>query len=111
MVYAGVAGLVGSMLDSFLGAHMQYSGFDSSIGKVFSSPSSCLGWPGGCGHGRLTAALRDTFEVGNRLHGAAGFQRYYCFYFRVSERKGTKPNRDSDIDFEWERNAEEWSQV
>lgn len=29
VVYGGVAGLVGSMLDSFLGAHMQYSGTDS----------------------------------------------------------------------------------
>lgn len=26
VVYGGVAGLLGSMLDSFLGAHMQYSG-------------------------------------------------------------------------------------
>lgn len=26
VVYGGVAGLVGSLLDSFLGAHMQYSG-------------------------------------------------------------------------------------
>ncbi|XP_041637187.1 transmembrane protein 19 [Cheilinus undulatus] len=34
VMYGGVAGLLGSMLDSFLGAHMQYSGFDSSIGKV-----------------------------------------------------------------------------
>ncbi|XP_035473327.1 transmembrane protein 19 [Scophthalmus maximus] len=40
MVYGGVAGLVGSMLDSFLGAHMQYSGFDSSIGKVVSYESA-----------------------------------------------------------------------
>ncbi|XP_034382606.1 transmembrane protein 19 isoform X2 [Cyclopterus lumpus] len=34
VVYGGVAGLLGSLLDSFLGAHMQYSGFDASIGKV-----------------------------------------------------------------------------
>lgn len=40
IVYGGVAGLVGSMLDSFLGAHMQYSGFDSSIGKVVSYESA-----------------------------------------------------------------------
>lgn len=26
VVYGGAAGLLGSMLDSFLGAHMQYSG-------------------------------------------------------------------------------------
>uniref|UniRef100_A0A3Q2P8A0 Transmembrane protein 19 n=2 Tax=Fundulus heteroclitus TaxID=8078 RepID=A0A3Q2P8A0_FUNHE len=40
VVYGGVAGLLGSMLDSFLGAHMQYSGFDSSIGKVVSYESA-----------------------------------------------------------------------
>lgn len=40
MLYAGVAGLLGSMLDSFLGAHMQYSGFDASIGKVVSYESA-----------------------------------------------------------------------
>ncbi|XP_058482283.1 transmembrane protein 19 [Solea solea] len=40
MVYGGVAGLLGSMLDSFLGAHMQYSGFDVSIGKVVSHESA-----------------------------------------------------------------------
>ncbi|XP_035003305.1 transmembrane protein 19 [Hippoglossus stenolepis] len=39
IVYGGVAGLLGSMLDSFLGAHLQYSGFDSSIGKVVSYES------------------------------------------------------------------------
>lgn len=40
VVYGGVAGLLGSMLDSFLGAHLQYSGFDSSIGKVVSYESA-----------------------------------------------------------------------
>ncbi|XP_034719516.1 transmembrane protein 19 [Etheostoma cragini] len=40
VVYGGVAGLLGSMLDSFLGAHMQYSGFDASINKVVSYESA-----------------------------------------------------------------------
>ncbi|XP_069030686.1 transmembrane protein 19 isoform X2 [Embiotoca jacksoni] len=40
VVYGGAAGLLGSMLDSFLGAHMQYSGFDSSVGKVVSYESA-----------------------------------------------------------------------
>uniref|UniRef100_A0AAV2IT41 Transmembrane protein 19 n=1 Tax=Knipowitschia caucasica TaxID=637954 RepID=A0AAV2IT41_KNICA len=40
VVYGGVAGLLGSLLDSFLGANMQYSGFDASIGKVVSYESS-----------------------------------------------------------------------
>ncbi|MEQ2190463.1 Transmembrane protein 19 [Xenoophorus captivus] len=44
VVYGGVAGLLGSMLDSFLGAHMHSlslpSGFDSSIGKVVSYESA-----------------------------------------------------------------------
>ncbi|XP_070785255.1 transmembrane protein 19 [Enoplosus armatus] len=40
VLYGGVAGLLGSMLDSFLGAHMQYSGFDSSIGKVVAYESA-----------------------------------------------------------------------
>lgn len=40
ILYGGVAGLLGSMLDSFLGANMQYSGFDASIGKVVSYESA-----------------------------------------------------------------------
>ncbi|XP_066524992.1 transmembrane protein 19 isoform X2 [Hoplias malabaricus] len=36
VVYGAMAGLLGSMLDSFLGANMQYSGFDESTGKVVS---------------------------------------------------------------------------
>uniref|UniRef100_A0AAQ4PQX4 Transmembrane protein 19 n=1 Tax=Gasterosteus aculeatus aculeatus TaxID=481459 RepID=A0AAQ4PQX4_GASAC len=40
VVYGGVAGLVGSLLDSFLGAHMQYSGYDASIGKVVNYQSA-----------------------------------------------------------------------
>lgn len=44
MVYGGVAGLLGSMLDSYLGAHMQYSGFDSSIGKVVGYESATTRW-------------------------------------------------------------------
>lgn len=40
MVYGGVAGLAGSVLDSYLGAYMQYSGFDSRIGKVVSYESA-----------------------------------------------------------------------
>lgn len=36
IVYGGVAGLLGSMLDSFLGAHMQYSGSYISVVLRFS---------------------------------------------------------------------------
>ncbi|KAL0967241.1 hypothetical protein UPYG_G00249670 [Umbra pygmaea] len=34
IVYGAMAGLLGSMLDSVLGAHWQYSGYDASVGKV-----------------------------------------------------------------------------
>ncbi|KAL4641467.1 transmembrane protein 19-like [Arapaima gigas] len=34
IIYGGMAGLLGSMLDSFLGAEMQYSGYDESTGEV-----------------------------------------------------------------------------
>ncbi|XP_054656605.1 transmembrane protein 19 [Dunckerocampus dactyliophorus] len=47
VVYAGVAGLLGSILDSFLGANMQYSGFDSSVGKVVSYESTTTRWISG----------------------------------------------------------------
>ncbi|XP_039617860.1 transmembrane protein 19 [Polypterus senegalus] len=36
VVYGGIAGLLGSMLDSFLGATMQYSGYEESTGRVVS---------------------------------------------------------------------------
>nr|XP_033807827.1 transmembrane protein 19 isoform X1 [Geotrypetes seraphini] len=34
VIYGAVAGLLGSIIDSYLGAIMQYSGFDENMGKV-----------------------------------------------------------------------------
>ncbi|XP_036376414.1 transmembrane protein 19-like [Megalops cyprinoides] len=39
IVYGAAAGLLGSLLDSYLGANMQYSGYDESIGEVVSYES------------------------------------------------------------------------
>ncbi|KAL7827777.1 hypothetical protein AOLI_G00309290 [Acnodon oligacanthus] len=41
IVYGAMAGLLGSMLDSFLGANMQYSGYDENTGRVvnYESPA------------------------------------------------------------------------
>ncbi|XP_061523127.1 transmembrane protein 19 isoform X1 [Phycodurus eques] len=47
VLYGGAAGLLGSVLDSFLGAHVQYSGFDSSVGKVVSYESPTTHWISG----------------------------------------------------------------
>ncbi|XP_061109046.1 transmembrane protein 19 [Conger conger] len=47
VVYGGAAGLLGSMLDSVLGAIMQYSGYDESIGKVVNSQSKTAKWISG----------------------------------------------------------------
>ncbi|XP_064198451.1 transmembrane protein 19-like isoform X2 [Anguilla rostrata] len=44
VVYGGMAGLLGSMLDSVLGAIMQYSGYDESIGKVVNCESKTAKW-------------------------------------------------------------------
>ncbi|XP_057710744.1 transmembrane protein 19 isoform X1 [Corythoichthys intestinalis] len=46
-LYGGAAGLLGSLVDSFLGASVQYSGFDSSIGKVVSYESPTTHWISG----------------------------------------------------------------
>ncbi|XP_069812031.1 transmembrane protein 19 isoform X2 [Dendropsophus ebraccatus] len=40
ILYGATAGLLGSIIDSYLGAIMQYSGFDESTGKIVSHPTS-----------------------------------------------------------------------
>ncbi|XP_032815808.1 transmembrane protein 19 isoform X1 [Petromyzon marinus] len=40
IVYGGVAGLLGSLIDSYLGASMQYSGYDEHRGVVVNVPST-----------------------------------------------------------------------
>lgn len=39
IAFGGLAGLLGSIVDSFLGATMQFSGLDESTGLVVSSPT------------------------------------------------------------------------
>ncbi|KAM4678201.1 transmembrane protein 19 [Discoglossus pictus] len=40
VLYGAIAGLLGSVLDSYLGAIMQYSGYDEHTGKVVNHPTS-----------------------------------------------------------------------
>ncbi|XP_060758769.1 transmembrane protein 19 isoform X2 [Neoarius graeffei] len=44
VVYGTVAGLLGSLLDSLLGAVMQYSGYDESTGKVVNFQAPKIKW-------------------------------------------------------------------
>ncbi|MCI4388882.1 hypothetical protein PGIGA_G00091140 [Pangasianodon gigas] len=44
VVYGAVAGFLGSLLDSLLGAVMQYSGYDESTGKVVNFESPKVKW-------------------------------------------------------------------
>ncbi|KAE8615630.1 hypothetical protein XENTR_v10008568 [Xenopus tropicalis] len=39
VIYGGMAGLLGSLIDSYLGAIMQYSGYDESTGKIVNHPT------------------------------------------------------------------------
>lgn len=40
IAFGGLAGLLGSIVDSYLGATMQFSGLDESTGMVVNSPSN-----------------------------------------------------------------------
>uniref|UniRef100_A0A8C5M058 Transmembrane protein 19 n=1 Tax=Leptobrachium leishanense TaxID=445787 RepID=A0A8C5M058_9ANUR len=47
IVYGGVAGLVGSIVDSYLGAIMQYSGYDENSGQIVNHPTKDSKWISG----------------------------------------------------------------
>ncbi|KAM4747044.1 transmembrane protein 19 isoform 1-T2 [Rhinophrynus dorsalis] len=40
VIYGGMAGLLGSIIDSYLGAIMQYSGYDETTGKIVNHPTN-----------------------------------------------------------------------